>query len=125
MPDPDFRARLPLELSMVPRQGQRATVEGAQQPSEDESGQCPEQLVDDEACDYGEMLPDPKPYQKANLYPDPNSGYWFAFFEMPGAAARTIPRDREHRGERRASTSRCWSRGGYQVQTRGRTDGSQ
>jgi hypothetical protein len=33
---------------MVPRQAQRATVEGAQQPSEDEAEQTPEQLVGDE-----------------------------------------------------------------------------
>ena len=33
--------------------------------------------------DYGELLPDPKPYQIANLYPDPNSSYWFAFLKMP------------------------------------------
>jgi hypothetical protein len=33
--------------------------------------------------DYGRMLPNPKPYQHANLYPDPNSTYWFAFLEMP------------------------------------------
>ena len=33
--------------------------------------------------DYGAMLPNPKPYQHANLYPDPNSSYWFAFLAMP------------------------------------------
>ena len=33
--------------------------------------------------DYGNLLPNPKPYQHANLYPDPNSSYWFAFLEMP------------------------------------------
>ena len=33
--------------------------------------------------DYGAMLPNPKPYQHANLYPDPNSSYWFSFLEMP------------------------------------------
>ena len=33
--------------------------------------------------DYGDMLPNPKPYQIANLYPDPSASYWMAFLEMP------------------------------------------
>lgn len=40
--------------------------------------------------DYGAMLPDPKPYQHANLYPDPNSSYWFAFLEMPEGSVLDI-----------------------------------
>ena len=40
--------------------------------------------------DYGVMLPNPKPYQHANLYPDPNSSYWFAFVELPEGSALTI-----------------------------------
>ena len=33
--------------------------------------------------DYGAMLEHPKPYQIANLYPDSNSSYWIAQFELP------------------------------------------
>ena len=40
--------------------------------------------------DYGVMLPDPKPYQHANLYPDPNSSYWFAILEMPEGSVLTL-----------------------------------
>lgn len=40
--------------------------------------------------DYGAMLPDPKPYQHANLYPDPNSTYWFAILEMPEGSVLTL-----------------------------------
>ncbi len=40
--------------------------------------------------DYGVMLPDPKPYQHANLYPDPNSTYWFAIMEMPEGSVLTL-----------------------------------
>ena len=40
--------------------------------------------------DYGAMLPNPKPYQHANLYPDPNSSYWFAFVEMPAGSVLNI-----------------------------------
>ena len=40
--------------------------------------------------DYGAMLPNPKPYQHANLYPDPNSSYWFAFVEMPEGSVLII-----------------------------------
>ncbi len=40
--------------------------------------------------DYGVMLPNPKPYQHANLYPDPNSSYWFAIMEMPAGSVLTI-----------------------------------
>ena len=40
--------------------------------------------------DYGVMLPHPKPYQHANLYPDPNSSYWFAFLEMPAGSVLNI-----------------------------------
>ena len=40
--------------------------------------------------DYGVMLPHPKPYQHANLYPDPNSSYWFAFLEMPEGSVLNI-----------------------------------
>ena len=40
--------------------------------------------------DYGAMLPNPKPYQHANLYPDPNSSYWFAIMEMPAGSVLTI-----------------------------------
>lgn len=40
--------------------------------------------------DYGEMLPDPKPYQIANLYPDPNSSYWLAFLKMPAGSVLHI-----------------------------------
>jgi hypothetical protein len=36
------------------------------------------------------MLPNPKPYQHANLYPDPNSSYWFAFLEMPEGSVLNI-----------------------------------
>src|SRR5215831_9690699 len=35
--------------------------------------------------DYGVMLPHPKPYQHANLYPD-----WLAFLEMPAGSVLTI-----------------------------------
>ena len=45
----------------------------------------------------GEMLPDPKPYQIANLYPDPNSSYWLAFLDMPEGSVlelRGVPRSR-------------------------------
>ena len=40
--------------------------------------------------DYGVMLPHPKPYQHANLYPDPNSSYWFGFLEMPKGSVLNI-----------------------------------
>jgi hypothetical protein len=40
--------------------------------------------------DYGVVLPHPKPYQHANLYPDPNSSYWLAFLEMPKGSVLTI-----------------------------------
>ena len=40
--------------------------------------------------DYGVMLPNPKPYQHANLYPDPNSSYWFSFLEMPAGSVLNI-----------------------------------
>jgi hypothetical protein len=40
--------------------------------------------------DYGVMLPHPKPYQHANLYPDPNSTYWFAIMEMPAGSVLTL-----------------------------------
>jgi hypothetical protein len=40
--------------------------------------------------DYGMMLEDPKPYQHANLYPDPNSTYWFAIMEMPAGSLLTL-----------------------------------
>ena len=33
--------------------------------------------------DYGAMLANPKPYQVANLYPDPNSSYWIGQFHLP------------------------------------------
>ena len=36
--------------------------------------------------DYGAMLPHPKPYQIANLYPDPNSSYWIAQLHLPAGA---------------------------------------
>lgn len=40
--------------------------------------------------DYGVMLPDPKPWQHANLYPDPNSTYWFTVLEMPADSVLTV-----------------------------------
>src|SRR5215471_18293265 len=40
--------------------------------------------------DYGVMLPHPKPYQHANLYPDPDSSCWFAFLEMPAGSVLNI-----------------------------------
>jgi hypothetical protein len=40
--------------------------------------------------DYGMMLPNPKPYQHANLYPDPNSSYWFGVLEMPEGSVLTF-----------------------------------
>jgi hypothetical protein len=40
--------------------------------------------------DYSQMLPDPKPWQRANLYPDPNSSYWFAVLEMPADSVLTL-----------------------------------
>jgi LuxR family maltose regulon positive regulatory protein len=40
--------------------------------------------------DYGVMLPNPKPYQHANLYPDPNATYWFAIMEMPAGSVLTL-----------------------------------
>jgi hypothetical protein len=40
--------------------------------------------------DYGDMLPDAKPYQHANLYPDPNSTYFFAIMEMPAGSVLTL-----------------------------------
>jgi hypothetical protein len=40
--------------------------------------------------DYGVMLPNPKPWQHANLYPDPNSSYWFAVMEMPAGSVLTL-----------------------------------
>lgn len=40
--------------------------------------------------DYGAMLPNPKPYQHANLFPDPNSTYWFAILEMPEGSVLTL-----------------------------------
>jgi hypothetical protein len=40
--------------------------------------------------DYGVMLEHPKPYQHANLYPDPNSTYWFAIMEMPEGSLLTL-----------------------------------
>ena len=40
--------------------------------------------------DYGEMLPNPKPWQHANLYPDPNSTYWFTVMKMPEGSVLTI-----------------------------------
>jgi hypothetical protein len=46
--------------------------------------------------DYGVILPDPKPYQHANLYPDPNSSYWFAFLGNLGR--RPPPRTRSGTG---------------------------
>ncbi len=33
--------------------------------------------------DYSSWLDDPKPYQIANLYPDPNSSYWLGQFNLP------------------------------------------
>jgi hypothetical protein len=36
--------------------------------------------------DYTTMLDDPKPYQIANLYPDPNSSYWIGQFALPEGA---------------------------------------
>ena len=33
--------------------------------------------------DYGVMLPNPKPWQQREPYPDPNSSYWFTVLEMP------------------------------------------
>ncbi len=46
--------------------------------------------------DYGAMLPNPKPYQHANLYPDPNSSYWFAFLEMPGGSVLNLTGEYGH-----------------------------
>jgi hypothetical protein len=46
--------------------------------------------------DYGAMLPNPKPYQHANLYPDPNSTYWFAIMEMPAGSVLTISAQYPH-----------------------------
>lgn len=40
--------------------------------------------------DYGELLPNPKPYQYANLYPDPNSTYFFCQLDMPEGSEFTI-----------------------------------
>ena len=40
--------------------------------------------------DYGEMLPNPKPWQHANLYPDPNSTYWFTVLKMPEGSVLTL-----------------------------------
>ena len=40
--------------------------------------------------DYGVMLPNPKPWQHANLYPDPNSTYWFTMIEMPEDSVLTF-----------------------------------
>ena len=40
--------------------------------------------------DYGVMLPNPKPWQHANLYPDPNSTYWFTMIEMPDDSVLTF-----------------------------------
>jgi hypothetical protein len=36
--------------------------------------------------DYGNWLDHPKPYQIANLYPDPNSSYWIGQFQLPAGA---------------------------------------
>ena len=36
--------------------------------------------------DYTTMLDDPKPYQIANLYPDPNASYWIGQFQLPEGA---------------------------------------
>ena len=46
--------------------------------------------------DYGVMLPNPKPYQHANLYPDPNSSYWFAFLKMPEGSVLNIKGEFPH-----------------------------
>lgn len=46
--------------------------------------------------DYGEMLPDPKPYQIANLYPDPNSSYWVLMVEMPEGSVLDIRNEYPH-----------------------------
>ena len=40
--------------------------------------------------DYGVMLPNPKPWQHANLYPDPNSTYWFTVLAMPPGSVLTL-----------------------------------
>jgi hypothetical protein len=40
--------------------------------------------------DYTTMLDDPKPYQIANLYPDPNSSYWIGQFQLPEGATLII-----------------------------------
>jgi len=40
--------------------------------------------------DYGALLEHPKPYQIANLYPDGNSSYWIAQFELPVGAKLTL-----------------------------------
>ena len=40
--------------------------------------------------DYGAWLDNPKPYQIANLYPDPNSSYWIAQFKLPKDATLII-----------------------------------
>src|SRR5215471_2250552 len=40
--------------------------------------------------DYGVMLPHPRPYQHANLCPDPNSSCWVAFLEMPEGSVLNI-----------------------------------
>lgn len=40
--------------------------------------------------DYGVMLPNPKPWQHANLYPDPNSTYWFTVLAMPEGSVLTL-----------------------------------
>ena len=40
--------------------------------------------------DYGAFLENPKPYQIANLYPDGNSSYWIAQFELPPGSTLTL-----------------------------------
>ena len=40
--------------------------------------------------DYSSMLDHPKPYQIANLYPDPNSSYWIGQFHLPTGATLII-----------------------------------
>jgi hypothetical protein len=51
-----------------------------------------------------------KPYQHANLYPDPNSTYWFAIMEMPAGSVLMLPGRYPH-GAVHAALRRCHSRG--------------
>ena len=40
--------------------------------------------------DDGNRLPDPKPYQHANLYPDRNASYWFGLAKLPKGTELTL-----------------------------------